>query len=234
MTRAKGRATRTTAIRLTRRPPASAAAGVAAPQETWPVPQPHPHPTEPVGAPGACPPAFLAFIGLGGNLGDVSATLASAARAIGALPGTTLRAASSLYRTRPVDAEGPDYLNAVLAVDCALAPGELMRSLLRIEVEHDRQRPFRHAPRTVDLDLLWFGGATRRSALLLLPHPRMDQRAFVLDPLAEVLDGLAQGAQPAGQAPLPVLPSLEQREILARAQGISRAWAFPLAIHDLV
>jgi 2-amino-4-hydroxy-6-hydroxymethyldihydropteridine diphosphokinase len=179
-------------------------------------------------------PAFLAFIGVGGNLGDVGATLASAASAIGTLPGTTLRAASSLYRTHPVDAEGPDYLNAVLAMDCALAPGELMRALLHIEIEHDRQRPFRHAPRTVDLDLLWFGGATRRSALLLLPHPRMDQRAFVLEPLAEVLDGLDRGSLPTGHPPLPVLPSREQRQMLAQTQGISRAGAFPLAIHPLV
>lgn len=198
------------------------------------MPQPHRRPTDPAEAPPVGPPAFLAFIGLGGNLGDVSATLASAADAIGALPGTRLRAASSLYRSRPVDAEGPDYLNAVLALDCALAPGELMRALLRIEVEHDRQRPFRHAPRTVDLDLLWFGGAIRRSALLLLPHPRMDQRAFVLEPLAEVLDGLDLNSLPAAHPSLPVLPSSKERDLLAQAQGISPAGAFPLAIHKLV
>ncbi len=193
------------------------------------MPPLHPHPTD-VPA-DARQRAFLAFIGLGGNLGDVSATLASAAGAIGALPGSTLRAASSLYRTRPVNAEGPDYLNAVLAVECALAPGELMRALLRIEAEHDRQRPFRHAPRTVDLDLLWFGGAMRRSALLTLPHPRMDQRAFVLEPLAEVIGLLGADALPAEHPALPVLPSKEQREALARSQGISPAGAFPLAIH---
>lgn len=171
------------------------------------------------------PGRFLAFIGLGGNLGDVAGTLVSAAQALDALPMSRAVAASSLYRTRPVEADGPDFLNAVLVLDSGLAPGELMRALLRIEEDHHRQRPFRNAPRSLDLDLLWFGDACRDSAALQLPHPRMAQRAFVLEPLTEVLQMLDKG--PWAGRNRPPIPASGERERLALQQGISRAGPFP-------
>lgn len=163
------------------------------------------------------PPHHIAYVGLGGNQGDVRAALASAVHALDGLPFTRVQAVSSLYRTRPVDAGGPDFLNAVVALSASLGPGELMRSLLCIEQAHDRQRPYPHAPRTLDLDLLWYGGAVRRGAALTLPHPRMLQRAFVLEPLAELL-ALAPDAALSPSALQ--LPDAHARRDLAQTQGI--------------
>lgn len=171
------------------------------------------------------PGQFLAFIGLGGNLGDVSATLAAAPRALQALPMSRVVAWSPLYRTRPVEAQGPDFLNAVVVLRSALGPAELMRSLLRLELDHHRQRPSPNAPRTLDLDLLWFGGAVRDSSALQLPHPRMAQRAFVLEPLADVLQMLE--ASPWASDLRPTIPGDGERQKLAVAQGISLAGPFP-------
>jgi 2-amino-4-hydroxy-6-hydroxymethyldihydropteridine diphosphokinase len=164
-------------------------------------------------------PRFQAFIGMGGNLGDVQACLRAALAGMQALPGTQLEAVSTLYQTKPVDATGPDYLNAVAVVQTALAPGELLGALLALETAHERQRPYLNAPRTLDLDLLWHGGALRASAVLTLPHPRMPHRAFVLEPLAEVLAGLGKPAT-CPQAG-PNLPDAATRERLAREQGIA-------------
>jgi 2-amino-4-hydroxy-6-hydroxymethyldihydropteridine diphosphokinase len=128
----------------------------------------------------------IAYIALGANLGDARATLDAAFVAIANLPDTLLRAASSLYRTAPIDSSGPDYLNAVMAIETRLAPLALLHELQRIEIEHGRVRPYRNAPRTLDLDLLLYGDrhiATRR---LVVPHPRLHERAFVLLPLAEL------------------------------------------------
>lgn len=130
----------------------------------------------------------LALIGLGANLGDGAATLAAALAAVAALPGCRLRAVSGLYRSAPVDAEGPDYWNAVAALDTELEPQDLLRALQAIESAHGRLRPQgqHNAPRTLDLDLLTHGDAHLDTAALTLPHPRMAQRAFVLLPLLEL------------------------------------------------
>lgn len=128
---------------------------------------------------------------MGGNLGDVAANMQSALAGMAALPATGLLGASSLYQSRPVDADGPDYLNAVAVLQSALGPHELLRALQALEHAHDRQRRYHNAPRTLDLDLLWYGSAVRNSLVLTLPHPRMMARAFVLEPLAELLDSLA-------------------------------------------
>jgi len=161
-------------------------------------------------------PRFRAFVALGGNLGEVQARLRAAVRALGQLPGTRVEGASSLYRTRPVDAVGPDFLNAVVALDTVLAPQELLRALLRIELEHDRERPHVNAPRTLDLDLLHHGGAVLDTPTLVLPHPRQGERAFVQTPLAEVLDSLPTRAE----SPTPELQPAEKRARLAAEQGI--------------
>ena len=103
-----------------------------------------------------------------------------------ALPGTRVVARSSLYRSAPVDAAGPDFINAVVELETTLAPQPLLDELHRLEGRAGRERPYRHAPRTLDLDLLIHGHAAMETATLTLPHPRMAQRAFVLVPLAEI------------------------------------------------
>ena len=131
------------------------------------------------------------FIGLGANLGDAEATLKSAVAALAALPLTALSACSQIYRSAPVNAQGPDYLNAVAEVATALPPEALLRELQGIEQAHGRERPYRNAPRTLDLDLLLYGDQTIATPELTVPHPRMHQRAFVLLPLQELAPELA-------------------------------------------
>lgn len=137
---------------------------------------------------GAAPHAgpVLAWVGLGANLGDARATLARALADLAALPATTLQAWSSVWRTAPVQASGPDFLNAVARLSTGLAPEALLAALLAIERRHGRERPYHHAPRTLDLDLLMVGSQTWHSATLELPHPRLHERAFVLQPLLEL------------------------------------------------
>jgi 2-amino-4-hydroxy-6-hydroxymethyldihydropteridine diphosphokinase len=130
--------------------------------------------------------AVTAYVGLGANLGDPAEAVRKAIAAIAALPLTALTRQSSLYRTAPVDASGPDYINAVVEVATRLTAPELLGQLQQLEGAAGRQRPFRHAPRTLDLDLLIFGCGRIESAALTVPHPRMRQRAFVLAPLAEI------------------------------------------------
>ena len=128
----------------------------------------------------------LAYIGLGANLGDARAALQAALQALSALPGTRLRRQSSLYRSAPIDSSGPDYLNAVAELETELGPLELLHAVQAIERDHGRERPYRNAPRTLDLDLLLHDSLTLDTPELTLPHPRAHQRAFVLLPLAEL------------------------------------------------
>ena len=131
-------------------------------------------------------PSTVAFIGLGANLGDARGALDAAFAALARLPETQLDAASSLYRSAPIDSGGPDYLNAVLMLDTRLAPHVLLAELQRIERDHGRKRPYRNAPRTLDLDLLLYGGLRIDTPTLTVPHARMHERAFVLRPLAQI------------------------------------------------
>lgn len=131
-----------------------------------------------------------AFVGLGANLGDPRAAVTDALRQLAALPGSTLVAASSLYRTAPIDATGPPFVNAVAELRTTLSPHDLLHRLQAIEQAHGRERPYRNAPRTLDLDLLLFDSFVLDDAELTLPHPRLHQRAFVLVPLAELAPGL--------------------------------------------
>ncbi|MFC5498874.1 2-amino-4-hydroxy-6-hydroxymethyldihydropteridine diphosphokinase [Caenimonas terrae] len=127
-----------------------------------------------------------AWIGLGANLGDARQAVLDAMDAIGAVPGTAVTQRSSLYRSAPLEAGGPDYINAVVEVRTALTAPELLAQLQRIEQGAGRTRPYRNAPRTLDLDLLLFGAGSIASARLTVPHPRLQERAFVLLPLAEI------------------------------------------------
>ncbi|HSU23019.1 MAG TPA: 2-amino-4-hydroxy-6-hydroxymethyldihydropteridine diphosphokinase [Variovorax sp.] len=147
--------------------------------------------------------AARAFVGLGANLGDARTAVLRAMDALDGLPGTRVVARSSLYRSAPVDATGPDFVNAVVALETTLDPSDLLAELQRLEHDALRERPFRNAPRTLDLDLLRHGDAVLRTARLSLPHPRMHERAFVLRPLAEIAPALVTPAQldaVAGQA----------------------------------
>ncbi|MEO5846090.1 MAG: 2-amino-4-hydroxy-6-hydroxymethyldihydropteridine diphosphokinase [Caldimonas sp.] len=127
-----------------------------------------------------------AYIGLGSNVGDRAAEIASACTEIAALPSTRPLARSSVYASAPVDAPGGEYLNAVVHVRTALAPLDLLHALQSIESCHGRLRPYAGAPRTLDLDLLLYGDLASASDELTLPHPRLHERAFVLAPLAEI------------------------------------------------
>ena len=128
-----------------------------------------------------------AYVGIGANLGDAAQTVRAAAERLRPLG---LRHLSSLYRSAPIDAAGPDFVNAVAELDCSLAPLELLQALQAIEQDFGRQRPYRNAPRTLDLDLLLHGEERLAGEALTLPHPRLHQRAFVLQPLLELVPDL--------------------------------------------
>jgi 2-amino-4-hydroxy-6-hydroxymethyldihydropteridine diphosphokinase len=130
--------------------------------------------------------AVAAYVGLGANLGDAAGAVREAIRRIADLPHTTVTRQSCLYRTAPVEADGPDFVNAVAEISTRLTAPELLARLQALEHAAGRERPYRNAPRTLDLDLLLYGSARIDSAVLQVPHPRMSQRAFVLVPLAEI------------------------------------------------
>ncbi len=127
-----------------------------------------------------------AYVALGANLGDAVATVQQAIRDIDATHGVDVVRRSSLYRTDPIESSGPDYINAVVQISTSLTAPALLAQLQRLEHDAGRQRPYRNAPRTLDLDLLLYGSAHMESPQLMVPHPRMNDRAFVLVPLAEI------------------------------------------------
>ena len=127
-----------------------------------------------------------ALIGLGANLGDAQQTLLDALAQLQSSAGVLNIQCSRFYASDPVDAQGPIFINAVARVETTLAPICLLDLLQAIEQQHGRARPYRNAPRTLDLDLLWYDGIEITTPRLILPHPRMHQRAFVLAPLKEL------------------------------------------------
>jgi 2-amino-4-hydroxy-6-hydroxymethyldihydropteridine diphosphokinase len=131
--------------------------------------------------------AVKAFVGLGANLGDPEAQVRGAIAALEAIPGTRLLVASSLYRSAPVGVgEQPDFINAVAAIETGLSARALLDELLAIEARFGRRRDSPGSPRTLDLDLLLYGDCVIAESGLIVPHPRMHERAFVLAPLAEI------------------------------------------------
>jgi 2-amino-4-hydroxy-6-hydroxymethyldihydropteridine diphosphokinase len=128
----------------------------------------------------------IAYIGIGGNLGDARATVEHALAALANHTAIDLVASSSRYNTAPVDATGDDYVNAVAKITTQLDAHALLDALQGIEEAYGRTRPYRNAPRTLDLDILLYGHATIHDSRLDIPHPRMTERAFVLVPLLEI------------------------------------------------
>jgi 2-amino-4-hydroxy-6-hydroxymethyldihydropteridine diphosphokinase len=135
----------------------------------------------------------IAFIGLGSNLQDPLRQLQQAFVDLGGLPETQLVARSSLYRSAPLGCPDmpdltsqPDFVNAVAKIETGLVPHALLQGLLQIEHSHGRERTFRNAPRTLDLDVLLYDDVQLREHGLTIPHPQMHRRAFVLQPLLEI------------------------------------------------
>jgi 2-amino-4-hydroxy-6-hydroxymethyldihydropteridine diphosphokinase len=136
--------------------------------------------------PSSPPNAVSAYIGIGANLGDAQATVALAITKLTQLENSDLIRHSSPIETAPWQATGPNYINAVAEIKTGLAAHTLLQALLALENKFGRQRPYPNAPRTLDLDLLLYGSAIIQSAQLTVPHPRMHQREFVLNPLIEI------------------------------------------------
>jgi 2-amino-4-hydroxy-6-hydroxymethyldihydropteridine diphosphokinase len=149
----------------------------------------------------------VAFVGLGANLGDPVAQITRALADLAVLDETRVVRASSLYRTAPIGhADQPDFVNAVAMLETALAPRGLLDALLGIERAAGRKRTFPNAPRSLDLDLLLYGEQRIDTPGLVVPHPRMHERAFVLVPLVEI-------------APDVVVPGRGRAADLLRAAG---------------
>jgi 2-amino-4-hydroxy-6-hydroxymethyldihydropteridine diphosphokinase len=143
---------------------------------------------------------MIAYIGIGANLGDARANVADALGRLASLPASRLLRQSAQYRSAPIDSSGDDYINAVACIDTGLSAPDLLAALHAIELAHGRERPYRNAPRTLDLDLLLYGDERIDLPTLQVPHPRMAERAFVLAPLLEIApDIVIPGRGPAQQ-----------------------------------
>ena len=135
-----------------------------------------------------------AFIALGSNLQDPQAQVKRALKTIANTTNIKLIKASSLYRTLPVGYDNqPDFINAVAEIETDLNPLALLHTLLEIETQHGRERPFPNAPRVLDLDVLLYEGVATNTPELTLPHPRMHTRGFVMLPLAEIAPKISIG-----------------------------------------
>ncbi len=127
-----------------------------------------------------------ACVAVGANLGDALEAVRQAVIDLGRLPSTQVELTSSLYRSAPYEAQGPDFINAIVRIATSLSAPDLLVALQALESAAGRERPYLNAPRTLDLDLIFYGQACMDSPALTLPHPRWQERAFVLLPLAEV------------------------------------------------
>lgn len=152
----------------------------------------------------------LAFLGLGGNMGEPAKTMKSAIKALAARDDVTVEVVSSLYRTPPWGKlDQPDFMNAVAAVRTSLSAHQLLELCLEIERMHKRERRERWGPRPIDLDVLLYGEDEVQDDKLQIPHPRITERAFVLVPLLEIAPDLAINGKPAAE----LLPSLDRQGI---------------------
>lgn len=129
---------------------------------------------------------MLVYVALGANLGHAQLAVRQAMDDLDAASHTRVLRRSSCYATAPVDATGPDFINAVVQLETTLGPLQFLSWLQSIENLAGRERPYRNAPRTLDLDILLWGDQHIATPSLTVPHPRMWERAFVLVPLAEI------------------------------------------------
>ena len=127
-----------------------------------------------------------AFIGFGGNIGDTRQLITDAIVCLALRSELQILAKSCFYQSAPVEATGNDYINAVIEIETELTPYGLLHVCQAIETEFGRERPYSNAPRTLDLDILSFEGVTQNETELMLPHPRIIERSFVLLPLLEI------------------------------------------------
>jgi 2-amino-4-hydroxy-6-hydroxymethyldihydropteridine diphosphokinase len=141
-----------------------------------------------------------AYLGLGSNLGDRRQHLAEAVRRLHAGPALQVMKVSSVYESSPVGVTAqPDFLNLVAQVKTTYAPQELLAECLRIEADLGRVRRERWGPRTIDIDLLLYGDLRIDDESLMVPHPRIRERSFVLTPLAEIASGLKLDGKTIGE-----------------------------------
>lgn len=129
---------------------------------------------------------IIAYIGIGSNLGQSATLVQQAIDDMAGLPQTQLRAQSGFYRSAPLDADGDDYINAVVQLHTSLSASALLTALQAIELRHGRARSYLNAPRTLDLDLLLYAQQNISLPDLQVPHPRLQLRAFVLQPLLAI------------------------------------------------
>jgi 2-amino-4-hydroxy-6-hydroxymethyldihydropteridine diphosphokinase len=127
-----------------------------------------------------------AFIGFGGNIGDTRQLITDAIVSLALRTELQVITKSCFYQSAPVDAVGNDYINSVIEVETQLTPYGLLHVCQAVEQAFGRERPYANAPRTLDLDILYFEGVTQEDSELTLPHPRMTERSFVLLPLLEI------------------------------------------------
>ena len=131
-----------------------------------------------------------AFIGFGGNIGDTRQLITDAIVCLALRSELQIVAKSCFYQSAPVEASGNDYINAVIEIETELSPYGLLHVCQAIELEFGRERPYINAPRTLDLDVLSYEGVTQNETELILPHPRIIERSFVLLPLLEIAPDL--------------------------------------------
>ena len=131
-----------------------------------------------------------AFIGFGGNIGDTRQLITDAIVCLALRSELQIVAKSCFYQSAPFEASGNDYINAVIEIETVLSPYGLLHVCQAIELEFGRERPYINAPRTLDLDILSFEGVTQNETELILPHPRIIERSFVLLPLLEIAPDL--------------------------------------------
>ena len=155
---------------------------------------------------------------MGSNLGDRLAALSQTRRSLAELPGTSLVACSGLYQTAPVG--GPDqddYLNQVVEIETDLTPRELLEAIGRIEASLGRERLVRWGPRTIDVDILWYDGSSVAEPDLEVPHPRLEERRFVLEPLAELAPDLGL---PSGRTVVGALERVRDQAVTRLEVGV--------------
>lgn len=162
----------------------------------------------------------LATVALGGNLSNPDHTMRLALHELGSTPGVRLLKTSRFFRTRPVDAPGPDFCNAAALLATTFSALRLLETLLAIEMRFGRVRAQRNAPRTLDLDLITHGDARINTPQLILPHPRAHTRAFVLLPLCEVAPDALLGPSEADT----LSPAAEWLTRLAPAASVLSQW----------